>query len=233
MTATIQHAIERGVGEHGWLHSRHSFSFANYRNPDRMGFGRLRVLNDDVVEGGMGFGMHSHENMEIVSIPLRGSLEHEDSEGHKYSIGPGEIQAMSAGRGIYHSEYNGSKNERLEFLQIWIETKEEGIDPRYDQRRFGLERNRVNFVASGDKSDHVLYIHQDAYISLLPMDVGKNIEYKVRKNGNGLYVFLIEGGIRVGGQKIGRRDAIDITDESRIGIEADEDSTALLIEVPM
>ncbi len=224
----------RGIANHGWLQSRHTFSFANYFNQDRIHFGALRVLNDDIVSGGMGFGTHPHSNMEIISIPLKGSLEHQDSTGHKKVINTGEVQIMSAGRGLYHSEYNHSKIEDVNFLQIWIMPKEKNIEPRYDQRKFELEENKnklVNVVAPNDKN--ALWINQDAWFSLGQFTNGSSYPYEWKKKGNGVYFFVIEGGSTIDSITLDKRDGLGVYDTTHVDLEFREDTTILVMEIPM
>ena len=235
MKKILQRANERGVAEHGWLHSRHSFSFAHYYNPDKMGFGLLRVLNDDTVEPGKGFGTHAHNNMEIISIVLEGALEHKDSMGSTSVINKNDIQVMSAGTGITHSEYNLSKSDIVKFLQLWIIPKEQNIKPRYDQRSFP-ENERTNLlitVASGDKNMDALYIHQNAEINLGVLEAGKTINTKLTFPGNGFYLFVIEGDLLVVDKKLERRDSIGVWEADEITIKAETDAKFVVIEIPM
>lgn len=235
MKKILQRANERGVAEHGWLHSRHSFSFAHYYNPDKMGFGLLRVLNDDTVEPGKGFGTHAHNNMEIISIVLEGALEHKDSMGSTSVINKNDIQVMSAGTGITHSEYNLSKSDIVKFLQLWIIPKEQNIKPRYDQRSFpeNERTNQLITVASGDKNMDALYIHQNAEINLGVLEAGKTINTKLTFRGNGFYLFVIEGDLLVVDKKLERRDSIGIWEADEITIKAETDAKFVVIEIPM
>ncbi len=235
MEKLLYKADERGVAEHGWLHSRHSFSFAHYYNPDKMGFGLLRVLNDDIVEPGSGFGTHAHENMEIISIVLEGALEHQDSMGSTFVINKNDVQVMSAGTGITHSEYNYSKSDKVNFLQLWIIPKEQNIKPRYDQRSFpeNERTNQVVRVASGDKNKGVLYIHQNAEISLGVLEEGKTINRKPSFPGNGIYLFVIEGDLLVVDEKLKRRDSIGIWDADEVMLKAETNAKFVVVEVPM
>jgi redox-sensitive bicupin YhaK (pirin superfamily) len=195
----------------------------------------LRVLNDDIVSGGMGFGTHPHDNMEIVSIPLDGALAHKDSMGTDGIIRTGDVQIMSAGTGIRHSEYNASKTEAVNFLQIWVLPKRPDIQPRYDQKTFGLEgrKNKWQVVVSPDEKEDAVWINQDAQFSLTDLDAGKEISVVPKFPGNGVYLFVIEGEIKVDHQQIGKRDAIGITDANEFTIIADQPSTVLAIEIPM
>lgn len=236
MITQIHKADTRGFADHGWLKTKHTFSFASYHDNERVHFGMLRVLNDDIVEGGMGFGTHPHDNMEIVSIPISGSLEHKDSMGHVQVIKEGEVQVMSAGTGVLHSEYNHSKTEDVNFLQIWVFPKESNIEPRYDQKIFtdADKKNKFLTVVSPDKNDSkAMWINQDAYFSLARIDAGKEIEYSVNIKGNGIYLFVIEGNITVEGKEFSKRDGIGIENTDRVIIKSNSDSYILAIEVPM
>lgn len=226
-------ADSRGLAGHGWLISRHTFSFASYYNPDRVNFGVLRVLNDDIVKPGMGFGTHPHDNMEIISIPISGSLAHKDSTGREQEIKTGEVQIMSAGSGIEHSEYNYSKKEEVNFLQIWILPKEKNIKPRYDQIDFSqaLEHNELVTVVS-PVHENALWINQDAELSLGRLKSGTTIRHKVTFKGNGIYAFLIDGEVEINKTKLKDRDAVGFFDLKEITVDIHKDSTLLLIEVP-
>ncbi|MFI5164183.1 MAG: pirin family protein [Bacteroidia bacterium] len=233
---TIFHpSNERGHADHGWLNAWHSFSFASWHDESKVHFGLLRVLNDDTIAPAMGFGSHPHDNMEIVTIPLKGILEHKDSMGNIGQIKPGEIQAMSAGTGIVHSEYNGSKTEETKLFQIWVFPKVRNIEPRYDQRIFNVadRKNKFQTIVSPEKSDKVMWINQDAYFSLGNFEKGRSVDYKMNLKGNGVYLMLVEGEIEIDGQKLSRRDAIGIWDTDKINIKANSDSEILAIEVPM
>lgn len=239
MKTNIHTAASRGQADHGWLQSAHSFSFANWYDPSRIQFGALRVLNDDAVAPSRGFGAHPHDNMEIVSIPLEGVMEHRDSMGSQGSIVPGEVQAMSAGTGIVHSEFNGSDSDILRFLQIWILPSKRGIKPRYEQRRFRPEdrHNAIQMLVEPHdrQGRNGVGIHQEAYIARSAPDAEKLIHYKVHVPNNGIYLFLLEGKIEVLGHELGRRDALEITESNgaEIAIAAKEASDILIIEVPM
>lgn len=235
MKKEIHRAEDRGHANHGWLNAHHSFSFASYYNPDKMHFGLLRVLNDDIVAPGTGFGMHPHENMEIVTIPLRGALQHKDSEGNTGTIKSGDVQIMSAGSGIYHSEMNASNTEEINLLQTWIFPKVNNIKPRYQQITFDVSErlNHFQTVVSPDKNETTLWINQDAWYSLTRLEAGKDTEYKMHKTGNGAYVFLIEGAIEIDGVKLGRRDALGISESHQFAIQSQDNSEILVIEVPM
>lgn len=235
MKKTIHKANTRGIADFGWLHSNHTFSFSSYYNPNRMQFGALRVLNDDIVAPGMGFGTHGHENMEIVSIPIKGELAHKDSMGTAQVIYPGEVQIMSAGTGIRHSEFNNSENEIVNFLQIWVLPKEMQIKPRYDQKLFKEEdrKNKLQTVVSPEKDSPSLWINQDSYFSLASLEKGKSIDYKINIAGNGVYLFLIDGSVSLDGENFEKRDGVGITDVTLFSISANENAEMLFIEVPM
>lgn len=234
---TVLHkANTRGHANHGWLDSHHSFSFANYHNPERMHFGVLRVLNDDRVDAGMGFGTHPHDNMEIISIPLEGDLEHKDSMGNTAVIRKGDIQVMSAGTGIYHSEYNKNKDQLTKFLQIWVYPNKKNVTPRYDQITLNEadRRNKLQQIISPNADDEGVWIHQDAWFHLGKFDKDFITEYKIKKEGNGIYAFVIKGDVTIGNINLNQRDALGIWDTSAINITAaSQDAELLLIEVPM
>lgn len=235
MKTTFHAASSRGHANHGWLDTHHTFSFAGYYDPARVHFGLLRVLNDDVVKGGMGFGQHPHDNMEIVSIPLSGALEHRDNTGGHGVIRSGEVQIMSAGSGIVHSEKNASATEPVNFLQIWIFPKEKNIEPRYDQKVFKKEDriNRIQMVVSPDKSSNTLWINQNAWFSLSHLSKDTGIDYKLHDPSNGLYVFVIDGEITAGGHNMKKRDGMGIWETDTVRIESQKDAEILLMEVPM
>lgn len=225
----------RGDAEHGWLHSRHTFSFAEYRDPERVRFGLLRVINDDVVQPSMGFGTHPHENMEIISIPLTGELRHQDNMGNIQLIKTGEAQIMSAGSGLTHSEYNASNSELVNFLQIWVFPKEENIEPRYDQKLFSAnDRNgRFQNIVSPDSDDDGVLINQDAWFFLGDFQTNDAISYDMKKPGNGAYFFVLEGSVTIAGEELERRDGLGIEDASSIEINATEACQLLVMDVPM
>ncbi len=235
MQTVVHKADTRGDANHGWLHSKHSFSFANYYNPDRMGFGALRVLNDDIVSGGMGFGTHPHKDMEIISIPLSGDLEHKDSMGNTTVIKQGDVQVMSAGTGVQHSEYNKNQGEEVRFLQIWIIPNKEGVTPRYDQITLDTDKLQNNLcqILSPNKNDDGVWIHQEAWMHMGNLKEGHSITYETKKSRNGVYVFVLEGEIKVGEQTLEKRDALGVWETEAITIESSEASKVLLIEVPM
>ena len=237
MENTVLHkANTRGVANHGWLQSHQTFSFANYYNPERMHFGVLRVLNDDKVEGGKGFGTHPHDNMEIISIPLEGDLEHKDSMGNTAIIKNGDIQVMSAGTGIFHSEFNKNENQLVKFLQIWVYPNQKNVTPRYDQITLKKE-NRINQfeqIVSPSADDAGVWIHQNAWFNLGTFSKDNTTEYIVKRPGNGLYIFIIKGTATVGDQKLESRDGFGIWDTAKITITSNEDDTEiLLMDVPM
>ncbi|MEL1243162.1 pirin family protein [Flavobacterium sp. DGU11] len=237
MENTVLHkAGTRGHANHGWLDSHHTFSFANYNNPDRMHFGVLRVLNDDRVDAGMGFGTHPHDNMEIISIPLEGDLEHKDSMGNSAIIKKGDIQAMSAGTGIYHSEYNKNKDRLTKFLQIWIYPNKKNVTPRYDQITLdeGARHNRLQQVLSPNSDDEGVWIHQDAWFHMGKFDKDFAVSYPLKKKGNGIYAFILKGDFTIGSISLNERDGLGVWDTNEIGITANsQDAELLLMEVPM
>ena len=235
MEKIIHRADSRGFVDHGWLKSSHSFSFGSYFNPERVHFGALRVLNDDKVSGGNGFGTHPHDNMEIISIPLSGTLEHNDSMGNRGTIVPNEIQVMSAGTGVKHSEYNASKVDPVEFLQIWIFPYTRDVTPRYDQIRVDPadRKNKLQQIISPHPEDEGTWIHQNAWFHLTDLEPNKAVTYRLKNNKNGVYIFLLEGQIEVLAEILDRRDAIATIDNEEISITARQESSLLLIEVPM
>src|SRR5436853_1439656 len=226
MKTIIHKADERGHADHGWLNAHHSFSFANWYDPSKVHFGLLRVLNDDIVAPGMGFGMHPHNDMEIITIILEGALQHKDNMGNGSVIKPGDVQVMSAGTGVMHSEFNPSATERTNLFQLWIFPKENGIKPRYDQKTFSTDErnNKVQVVASGFKSNGELYIHQDAALSLAKVEKGKQLSYKIAKEGNGAYIMVVNGKVNIANNLLSQRDAIGVWDTATVDIKADENS---------
>ncbi len=235
MNKVFHSAETRGYADHGWLNANHSFSFASYYDPNRMNFGALRVLNDDTISPGKGFGKHSHDNMEIITIPLKGDLEHKDSLGNIGAINEGEIQVMSAGTGIYHSEYNKNSDKFINLLQLWVMPKKQDVKPRYDQRSFkGLKKkNSIYQVLSPYPEDEGMWIHQDAWIHLGDFEEVTSVDYMLKKKGNGVYIFVIEGIFKVANEKLEKRDALGVWNTESITFEAQSKSQVLLIEVPM
>lgn len=235
MKTVFHPSASRGHANHGWLNSHHSFSFANFHDPEKMHFGALRVLNDDTVAPGKGFGKHPHANMEIVSIPLSGDLEHEDSMGNKQVIREGDVQVMSAGTGIEHSEFNHSREEEVKFLQIWLFPNKKNVEPRYDQMSLDINDrlNQWQQVISPFKDDDGLWIHQNAWFYLCRLENEKWLDYKLHKPFDGVYIFVLEGSITVEDQKLNKRDAIGIWEVENLKFEASEDAEILLMEVPM
>ena len=236
MTNMILHkAGTRGEADHGWLHSRHTFSFAGYYNPERVHFGLLRVLNDDTVAPGMGFGTHPHDNMEIISIPLEGDLEHRDSMGNVSVIRHGDVQVMSAGTGITHSEYNRNKDRPVKFLQIWVFPDKKNVKPRYDQVTLDLadRHNKIQQILSPRSDDPGVWIHQNAWFHLGKFDEGVSAGYTMKGHGNGVYAFILEGDVTISGQPLNSRDGLGIWNTDEISIRADSAAEFLLMEVPM
>lgn len=237
MKTIIHKANTRGFANHGWLKSYHTFSFASYQNAERMNFGALRVLNDDVVQPKMGFGTHPHQNMEIISIPLKGELSHKDSMGNKRAIEVGEVQVMSAGTGLTHSEFNDSKTDETNFLQLWIIPEEMGVKPNYEQRKFDVlnQKNKLQtVVAPKDKLEgNALPISQQAYIYRADLDGGNAVTLIPKHENNGLYVFVLDGEIEVGNNLLSKRDAIGIWNTESIDVTTKENSEIIVIEVPM
>ncbi|MEO1434723.1 MAG: pirin family protein [Bacteroidota bacterium] len=235
MKTVLHKADSRGHANHGWLNSHHTFSFANYYNPNRMHFGALRVLNDDIVAGGKGFGTHPHQNMEIISIPISGDLAHKDSMGNVAVIKSGDVQVMSAGTGVYHSEMNNNKDEEVRFFQIWMFPNAQNVTPRYDQ--ISLEKinlkNELAQVLSPNPDDQGVWAHQEAWFHLGALDKGFQTTYDIKKAGNGVYAFMIEGDATINGQALNRRDGFGIWDIDKIDIQADSNTKILLMEVPM
>jgi len=231
---TVFHAANsRGHADHGWLNAKHSFSFASWHNPERIHFGMLRVLNDDIVAGGMGFGKHPHDNMEIITIPLAGSIQHEDSMGFSEVIHAGEVQVMSAGTGIYHSEYNPSPDQELNLFQIWIFPKQKQVEPRYAQRKYELNEGTFTELVGPQESSISTWIHQDAWLSMGTFKAGRSQEYQLKRQGNGIYLMLVEGQIKIGDQLLTQRDAIGISQTNQVQIEIEANAKILVIEVPM
>lgn len=235
MNTIIHRADTRGHANHGWLNSYHTFSFANYYQPDRMNFGALRVLNDDQVQAGGGFGTHPHDNMEIISIPLEGDLEHQDSMGNVAVIKEGDVQIMSAGTGITHSEYNKNKDQEVKFLQIWVFPNKKNVRPRYDQisLREIEKENQFYQILSPNQEDQGVWLHQDAWFSLGKFTKGNSDEYILHSQDNGVYVFVLEGEVEINNEKLGKRDGMGIWDTDALQVKATENAQVLLMEVPM
>ncbi|MHC1774527.1 MAG: pirin family protein [Lentimicrobium sp.] len=234
MNITIHRATDRGKADYKWLKARYSFNFANYFDPKRERFGVLRVLNDNQIEGGGGFDTHPHNNMEIITIPLEGSLSHQDSMGNTSVIAKNEVQRMSAGSGITHSEYNLSDSETLNLLQIWIFPKTRNTRPSYSQINLAEKRenNRIQTIVSPDGGENILQINQDAWLSLLGTAAENQYNYQVHKPGNNIFLFVIEGALETGDSRAGRRDSIEIKGAGEISFTAKEKSEILIIEVP-
>lgn len=235
MKTVIHTSDSRGHANHGWLDTYHTFSFGMYHDPSRIHFGMLRVLNDDFVIGGAGFGKHGHDNMEIISIPLQGSLAHSDSTGNEGIISTGDVQIMSAGSGIQHAEYNASETELVNFLQLWIFPKERNISPRYDQLTFTKDqlRNQLQHIVSATETEGTLWINQDAELYLGEFDVLIQISHAIKSANHGIYVFVIEGSVTIGDITLNKRDGIGIYDADSVFATVHEQSKILLIEVPM
>ena len=236
MNKVLHPAQSRGFADHGWLKSFHSFSFANYYNPQKMHFGVLRVLNDDEVAPSMGFGTHPHDNMEIISIPLSGELKHKDSIGNEAVIKTGEIQVMSAGTGIEHSEFNASTTHPVKFLQIWLFPNKKNVTPRYDQIQLPdlAKYNELHQVLSPNVEDAGVWIHQNAWFHMGTFDAGNTQSYALNDSRNGLYLFIIEGSIEIEGETLGARDSIGLSDLNEVSFTSVGARTrVLLIEVPM
>lgn len=235
MKKTIQRAEERGRADYGWLQANYYFSFAQYYHPGKIHFGMLRVLNDDFIAGGGAFPPHPHDNMEIVTIPLSGAVKHEDSTGGKGLILAGDVQVMSAGSGVRHSEANGSSSELLNLFQIWIFPKEKNVVPRYEQRSFDKAEsiNQWQILVSPRPEDNGLFIHQDARFSMTRLSKGNSLEYKNGFAGNGVYLIVVDGDITIDGDRLLKRDAMGIHETDQFMIHAQEDAELLAIEVPM
>jgi hypothetical protein len=236
MNNTVIHKADtRGHANHGWLNAHHTFSFAGYYDPNRVQFGVLRVLNDDIIAPGMGFGTHPHDNMEIITIPLEGDLAHKDSMGNTEVIKFGDVQVMSAGTGIQHSEFNPNHDQRTNLLQIWVFPKYRNVAPRYEQITLNVadRHNQFQQVLSPNADDAGVWIHQDAWFHMSNMDAGTTLEYNRKLEGNGLYVFVIKGSVKVNGEQLEKRDGMGLTDFEKATFEATADAEVLLMEVPM
>ncbi len=236
MKNTVIHkANTRGHADHGWLDAYHSFSFAGYYDPERIQFGALRVLNDDTIAAGMGFGTHPHDNMEIITIPLEGDLAHKDSMGNTEVIKFGDVQVMSAGTGIQHSEFNPNADKRTKLLQIWLFPKQRNVTPRYQQITLNVEdrKNKLQQILSPNADDAGVWIHQDAWFTMGKFDSGTEVSYTLNKKDNGVYLFVLSGDLTVDGNLLNTRDAIGMTDFETLDIKANTDAEFLLMEVPM
>ncbi|WP_165020668.1 pirin family protein [Dysgonomonas sp. ZJ279] len=236
MKTVLYKASTRGHAYHGWLDTYHTFSFANYYDPSRIHFGALRVINDDIVQGGEGFGTHPHDNMEIITIPLYGDLEHKDSMGHTEVIHSGEVQVMSAGSGITHSEYNANRDKPVNLFQIWVFPNKKDVEPRYGQKAFDFihNKNELTLVVSPNGDSESLWIHQDAWFSLGTFDKEYSFDYQPKKKGNGVYAMVVEGEFTIGDQKLHHRDGIGIWETDTIKITANtENARILLMDIPM
>jgi hypothetical protein len=231
----LHKANTRGHADHGWLNAYHSFSFASWYNPDRVQFGMLRVLNDDTVAAGMGFGTHPHDNMEIITIPLEGDLAHKDSMGNAATIKTGDVQVMSAGTGIQHSEFNPNADQHTKLFQIWVFPKYRNVTPRYQQITLDIAEQKNNFaqILSPNADDAGVWIYQDAWFYLADFDKGFSKNYSINKEGNGMYVFVISGTITVDGEELETRDGLGIWDFTNLEISATSDAKFLVMEIPM
>ena len=231
----LHKANTRGNADHGWLNAYHSFSFASWYNPDRVQFGMLRVLNDDTVAAGMGFGTHPHDNMEIITIPLEGDLAHKDSMGNAATIKTGDVQVMSAGTGIQHSEFNPNHDQHTKLFQIWLFPKFRNVEPRYQQITLDVTKQKNDFaqILSPNADDEGVWIYQDAWFYLSDFDKDFSKKLTLKKEGNGFYIMNIEGEIEVNGEKLEKRDAIGIWETSEIEIKANIDAKFLVMEIPM
>ncbi|GGG53309.1 hypothetical protein GCM10011414_23740 [Croceivirga lutea] len=235
MKTTLHKATTRGYANHGWLKSYHTFSFGGYHNPERNHFGVLRVLNDDEVSESKGFGSHPHDNMEIVSIPLEGDLEHKDSMGNTTIIKEGDVQVMSAGTGIYHSEYNKNLDKPVKFLQIWMFPNQRNVVPRYDQIaiRDIAKQNEFYQILSPNPNDQGVWVHQEAWFHLGQFNQGISSEYTLKKEGNGVYAFVIEGNVELNGFNLDKRDGLGIWETNKLKLTSNSESKVLLMEIPM
>lgn len=235
MKTTLHKSESRGYKDIGWLKSKHTFSFSDYYNPERMNFGVLRVINDDFVEPGMGFGTHPHNNMEIISIPLEGDLEHKDSMGNVKTIKEGEIQVMSAGTGITHSEYNPNLDKAVKFFQIWVIPNEQGVEPRYDQQPIANLAQEGKFypILSPNANEAGVWIHQNAWFHMGDFNADQTFNYSLKDKKNGVYALVIEGSVKIGDQVLNKRDGLGIENVEQFDVTASEDAKVLLMEVPM
>lgn len=235
MKTVLFKAADRGTADYGWLKPNFYFSFGQYHNPSKVHFGLLRVLNDDFIAGGGAFPTHPHDNMEIVTIPFTGALKHKDSTGGEGIIKAGDIQIMSAGSGVQHSEANASDTEPVTLFQVWVFPKERNIKPRYDQKTFDVNErnNKWQTIVSPIETDNALWINQDARFSLTKLDAGKEITYSNGFTNNGVFLVTINGKVEVNGQQLNKRDALGISEMDNFTISASEDAELLAIEIPM
>ena len=235
MKTILFKAADRGSADYGWLKPNYYFSFAQYHNPEKVHFGLLRVLNDDFIGGGGAFPTHPHDNMEIVTIPFTGAIKHKDSTGGQGIIKAGDIQIMSAGSGVQHSEANASATEAVTLFQVWVFPKERNITPRYDQKTFDINErvNKWQTVVSSIDADNALWINQDAKFALTRLDAGKEITYSTAFNGNGVFLVVINGSVQVDGKQLNKRDALGISETDTFSISANSDAELLAIEIPM
>ncbi len=234
MKTIIHTANSRGHANHGWLDAHHTFSFAGFYNPERVHFGALRVLNDDRIAPGRGFGMHPHDNMEIISIVLKGAIKHQDNMGNEGIVHAGEIQVMSAGSGVHHSEVNPSEEQYLNLLQIWLFPDQQQVTPRYDQKAFDPSgrQNALQLVISPDGEAGSLWIHQQAWFSMGHLDAGKSLTYQSRRKENGSYIFVISGELQLDGQTLGERDGMGVIDFDTVQIAAAKEAEFLIMDIP-
>ena len=235
MKKVIHKSDTRGSADHGWLKTNHTFSFAGYYNPDRIHFGVLRVLNDDIIAGGTGFGTHPHDNMEIITIPISGALEHNDSMGNHGVINAGDVQVMSAGSGIEHSEYNANDEIDASILQIWLFTKTKDVEPRYQQISLDKTKMQNNLlqIVSPNPDDEGTWIHQNAWFFMGQFEKEQELQYRLKKNGNGVYIFVVDGEIEIDNVKMSKRDGIGIWDTESLTLQIAENSKILLMDIPM
>ena len=232
---TFHKADTRGKAYHGWLQSEHTFSFANYYNPERMNFGVLRVINDDIIAPTMGFGTHPHQNMEIISVPISGSLKHKDTMGNEYVIKKGEVQTMSAGSGIAHSEFNNSETEKANFLQIWVLPKKLNITPSYSQKEFSEKEreNQFQLIVSPDGRKGSAQINQDAFFSITRLEAKQELCYRKYIKENGVYFFIIDGSLKIDDDELSTRDGLGVEGSDQFMLKAYGASEVLVMEVPL
>ncbi len=236
MKTILYKAETRGHAQHGWLNAHHTFSFANYYDPERVHFGALRVLNDDIIDGEKGFGTHPHDNMEIITIPLSGSLRHEDSMGNGGVIESGDIQVMSAGSGVHHSEFNAQKDKPVNLFQIWVFPNKKNVTPRYEQKTidFWKHKNKLQEIISPTPSENGLWIHQDAWFSIGSFEKGFVEKYNLKSKSNGVFVMVIQGSFNVSGTVLNQRDGMGVWEAESLNLESlTDDAQLLLMEVPM